>query len=78
MNIMKGVLSIFASVFLLVVLSYLFVYARMRIQMPDTKAIGFALVRDWTIYSPLYWIFVIALIATMYWLFHRWVVPPRG
>ena len=57
---MKGVLSIFASVFLLIVLSYLFVYVRMRIQMPDTKAIGFPLVRDWTIYSPLYWIFVVA------------------
>ena len=75
---MKGILSIFASAFLLIVLSYLFVYVRMRIRMPDTKAIGFPLVRDWTIYSPFYWIFVIALIATMYWFFHRWAVPPRG
>ena len=75
MNIIKAVLSIFASVFLLIVLTILFVYARISIESPNVKAVGLSVVKEWTIYSPLYWLLVLVLVIFLGWLFRSWVLP---
>jgi hypothetical protein len=75
--VLRGILSLAVTAISLVVLTVVYVNARMRIQLSNqAKAIGLSLVREWTIYSPLYWILVIALIIAMYLLFHRWVSTP--
>jgi hypothetical protein len=75
--ILRGILSLTIGAILLMVLTVIFVYARMRIQLSyRVKPIGLSLVREWTLYSPIYWILVIALIIAMYLLFHRWVSTP--
>jgi hypothetical protein len=75
--VLRGILSLAVTTVLLVLLTVIYVNARMRIQLSNkVKAIGRSLAREWTIYSPLYWILVIALIIAMYLLFHRWVSTP--
>ena len=77
MVVLKGILSLAVTTVLLVLLTVIYVNARMRIQLSNkVKAIGLSLAREWTIHSPLYWILVIALIIAMYLLFHRWVSTP--
>lgn len=63
MNLLKGIISVAGLLLLLVVLTVLFVYVRTEIELPGVKAIGLRLVTNWTIYSPIYWVLVIAAIG---------------
>ena len=40
-------------------------------QTPGTSATSVNLIRAWTIYSPLYWILAIAVVASILWLLMR-------
>jgi len=72
---MKSILSVIVSIFLLIVTTWLFVFVRLRIQLgAGTKAIGLPLVKQWTIYSPLYWLLVGVLIAAVWMLRKKWGV----
>jgi hypothetical protein len=54
-QILRGLVVVVASTISLIVLTAISVYARMRIEMPEVKAIGLSLVKEWTLYSPIYW-----------------------
>ncbi|MGA7632435.1 MAG: hypothetical protein WCB11_16870 [Terriglobales bacterium] len=77
MQILRG-LVVVASTVSLIVLTAIFVYARMRVEMPDVKAIGLPLVKEWTFYSPIYWILVLVFVWSVYRLFKTWVVPAHS
>jgi len=61
---------------LVIVFTVIYVNTRMMVLPGRVKAIGLSAAREWTIYSPLYWILVTALIIAMYLLFRRWVSTP--
>jgi hypothetical protein len=46
--------------------------------MPDVKAIGLSVVKEWTIYSPIYWILILAFAWGVYSLFKRWVIDTHS
>ena len=75
MQILKGLVVVVASTISLIVLTAIFVYAKMRVEMPEVKAIGLSLVKEWTFYSPIYWILVLAFVWSVYKLFKTWVLP---
>lgn len=69
MTILKVVLSIFVAFCVLVVFTYGWVVAQSR----GTKATGLDVLRAITIYSPLWWLLVAALVAVIWWLCRRWL-----
>jgi len=77
--VLRGILSLVVGAVSLIVLTVIYVNARMRIELSNrVKAIGLSVVRESTIYSPLHWVLVIALGIGVYLLFHRWVSTPAG
>lgn len=78
MQILRGLVVVVASTISLIVLTAIFVYARMRVEMPDVKAIGLPVVKEWTFYSPIYWILVLAFVWSVYRFFKTWVVPAHS
>ena len=78
MQILRGLVVVVASTFSLIVLTAILVYARMRIEMPEVKAVGLSLVKEWTLYSPIYWILVLAFVWSVCKLFKTWVVPAHS
>ena len=78
MQILKGLVVVVASTISLIVLTAIFVYAKMRVEMPEVKAIGLSLVKGWTFYSPIYWILVLAFVWSVYKLFKTWVLPAHS
>jgi hypothetical protein len=73
-QLLRGLVVVVASTISWIILTTIFVYARMRVEMPDAKAIGLSVVKEWTIYSPIYWILILAFAWGVYSLFKSWVV----
>jgi hypothetical protein len=59
-KIALAVTATLASFFLFTVI---FVFVRIKVQTPGTGATSVNLIRGWTIYSPLYWILAIIVVA---------------
>jgi hypothetical protein len=74
-QILRGLVVVVASTISLIVLTAILVYSRMRIEMPEVKAIGLSLVKEWTLYSPIYWILVLAFVWSVCKLFKTWWSP---
>jgi hypothetical protein len=77
-QMLRGLVVVVASTISLIVLTAIFVYARMRVEMPEVKAIGLSVVKEWTFYSPIYWILALAFVCSVYKLFKTWVVPTHS
>jgi len=77
-QILRCLVVVVASIIFLIALTAILVYARMRIEMPEVKAIGLSLVKEWTLYSPIYWILILAFVLSVCKLFKTWVVPAHS
>jgi len=77
-QILRGLVVVVASIIFLIALTAILVYARMRIEMPEVKAIALSLVKEWTLYSPIYWILILAFVWSVCKLFKTWVVPAHS
>jgi hypothetical protein len=73
-QLVRGLVVVVASTISWIIFTTIFVYARMRVEMPDVNAIGLSVVKEWTIYSPMYWILIFAFMWGVYSLFKSWVI----
>jgi hypothetical protein len=73
-QLLRGLVVVVASTISWIILTTIFVYARMQVEMPDVKAVGLSVVKEWTIYSPIYWILILAFAGGVYSLFRGWVI----
>jgi hypothetical protein len=63
--------ALIAALVSLLLFTVIFLFARIKAQTAGTSATSVNLIRAWTIYSPLYWILAIAVVASILWLLTR-------
>jgi len=68
---MKIALAVIAMLASFLLFTVIFVFVRIKVQTPGTSATSVNLIRAWTIYSPLYWILAIVVVAGIPWLLMR-------
>lgn len=76
MAFLKGLVAISGMVFALAVATIVFVVLRMRAEAGSSSGqIGYDIkvVRTWLLYSPIYWLVLLALLGLSVWVFRRWV-----
>jgi hypothetical protein len=66
---LKAALALAATLVAWLAYTAIFLYVRMD----GVKAATMPVFRAWTVYSPLYWILAVAVVAGMFWLLRGWV-----
>ena len=63
--------AVIATLASFLLFTVVFVFVRIKAQTPSSSATSVNLIRAWTIYSPLYWILAIVVVAGVPWLLMR-------
>lgn len=71
MTLLKSLVAILATVIALAVFTIIYLSFQMRAE--GVRAATAPVFREWTLYSPLYWLLTLALVGILSWLFRRWV-----
>jgi hypothetical protein len=70
MAIVKMILAGMSTIGFLLVVTIAYVY--IRASRTGAKVIGVDVLRLWTVYSPMYWILMVAVLAVLTYLFWHW------
>jgi len=79
MIFLKGLVAILGTVFTLVVATIVFVFLKMREMraeagsIPGPIGVDIKVVWIWLLYSPIYWLILLALLGLSVWVFRSWV-----